>query len=398
MLRMFSSSLLVVLGLLLAAWLSPADALGCSGGNGTCFLVGAGGNSNSTSAWSQTSGGGSCTCVPATNDTVILDSASGQLTVNAAFSIGSLLADGTGQNANGSYTGVMTHNTATTITINGASNGNGVVSLVSGMTYTPASTSSLWTFVNTGAVTLKTGGKNFSAVTVNSGPGSVLLGDNFSGTAVAGAAFTVTSGTFDTGSFTFTAVSLQSNNSNNRTITLRGGLVKLGGNVTAGLTILTFATATGLVLNKNSANIEIVVPTTATIAGAGYTWNPAGQSFNGIILDANNSFNTGFGISSSATYTSWTVGSGWTILGSILTASNVSGAVTLAGTAAHPNTLGTTSAGNIWTMTAGSCTATFTSFWNVTIPTGCTATQSNNLGGVAGVNITQPQAGAIIGG
>ncbi len=395
MLRLFSSSLLALLALAAAAWLSPADALGCSGGNGTCFVLAAGGNSNSTATFSQTSGGASCVCVPATTDTVILDSASGQLTVSAAFSIGSLLADGTGQGASGSYTGVLTQSGGIGITINGASNGNGKFSLVSGMTYSPAASTSIVTFVNTGVVTLTSGGKNFAGVTINSGVGTVLQGDDLNVTAAQNATFTLTGGIYSSGSFGLTTGIFSSSNSNNRTLTL-GTFLKVGGNVATAQTLLSLTTTNGLIFNKNNAFVEVAVPTTA-IAGADI--RVGGLAFNALILDANSSFNSGLGIVSSGSWTTWTIGSGWTLIYSAGISNTLSGAAVFNGTPSRPIvtvlSAGTATPG---TLSASSCTATWASFFGLTVPTGCTAGNGFNLGGDVGITFTQPRFGGVIGG
>ncbi len=382
MLRMFSSSLPVILGLLLAAWLSPASALQCAAGNGQCFALT--GNTNATTAWSQTSGGSNCGCVPASTDTVIFDANSAAMTVNAAFSIGSLDAT--------SYTGTLTHNTSQTITVNGASNGNGIFKFGTGMTYTPASTSSLISFVNTGAVTLTSGGKNLAAITINAGAGSVLQGDNLSMTAVQNGLFTHTSGTFSQGSFNTTVPLFVSSNANNRTLTL-GGTLKVGGNVTTAQSLFNLTTTTGLVLNKNSGIIEIAAPNTA-IGGA--TIASGGMAFNGLVVDASPTFGTGLQFNSIGVWTTWTIGQGWTLqTGSSQT---LSGAAAFNGTSGRWNSLLLTNLSSTVALSSSGCTATYTNFSGITIPTGCTASNSNNLGGNAGLTVTAPYFGGIIGG
>ncbi len=328
-----------------------------------------------------------------------MDSTSGQLTVNAALSIGSLLADGTGQGANGSYTGVMTHNTTVTITINGASNGNGVVSLVSGMTYTPASTTSLWSFVNTGNVTLKTGGKNLAAVTiatgVSGGPGTVLQGDNLSVAAVQSGVLTLTSGTFNAGSFGTTTTQFSSNNSNNRTLILGTGLT-LGGNISAAQTIFTIATSTGLTFTKNNAVIEVLAPTTA---GAGMTFSAPGVDtpFNGLILDPLTT-NSTISMNAASKWTTWTIGAGWNLLIGQALATNLSGAAVFNGTTSNFTGMQSSTASATFVSASG-CTASNIIVQAITIPTGCTASNMINMGSVVGFTTqTPPKVGGIIGG
>ncbi len=400
MLRTFSSSVLALLALAVAAWLSPADAAGCGAGNGTCFVLAAGGNSGTNTTYSQVSSGASCACLPATTDTVILDSASGQYTVNGALSIGSLLADGTGVGANGSYTGVLTHSAAVTITVNGASNGNGAFSLVSGMTYSPAATNSQVTFASTtGAITLTSGGKNFAGINVSGQGGTVLLGDNLSNTAVATAAINVSAGIFNAGSFGVTTGAFQSTGTSLRSV-IFGGPIKIGGNVVANTTIWNF-TSTGITFTKNNANIEIVAPTTNI---QNWSFAGAGMAYNSLTLD---NYTTAGGVALSITGANTfignlTVGSGWMVFGPAATVETVTGNFAINGTAANPSGLAPLSASGLLTMAVGgTCKATYATIFAVTGTGSCgtyQATNSLNLtASGTGWNIKGPVVG-IIGG
>ncbi len=401
MLRTFSSSIFALLALAAATWLSPADAAGCSAGNGTCFVRSGGGNSTVNTVFSDSSNGGSCGCLPASTDTVILDSTSGQLTVNGALSIGSLLADGTGVGANGSYTGVLTQSTGIVITVNGASNGNGKFSLVPGMTYSPALNTSQVTFASTsGTITLTSGGKNFAGINVNGQGGTVLLGDNLSNTAVATTTINVIAGIFNAGSFGVTTGAFQSTGTAARSVIL-GGPVKIGGNVVTGTAVWNF-TSTGITFTKNSANIEVVVPTIATVQN--WTFVAGGMAYNSLVLD-NNTLAGGTAISMTGNNTfigNLTVGSGWMLLGPGGGSEVVTGNLAINGTAANPSGIMPFSASSQLTLAVGgTCTATYASIFAVTGTGSCGTYQAANSFNLTatgtGWNIKSPVVG-IIGG
>ncbi len=395
MLRTFSSSLLALLALAAAAWLSPASAVQCSVGGGTCFVVAAGGNSNSTSTWANTSNGSTCTCVPATTDNVVLDSAAGALSINAALSVGTFDASGTGPGGSGSpYTNTLTHAAGITLTINTAS-GNSL-RFPSQMTYSPGNATSTVSFANTtGTATLTSGGKNLAAVTINTGAGGVVQGDDLNVTAIQNSTTTLTSGTFSSGSNGLTTAIFSSSNSNNRTLTL-GTFLKVGGNVATAQSILLLSTTTGLVLNKNNAFIEVAAPATAIL---GSDIRTGGMPMNALIVDANNSFNSQLGFVGNTSWTTWTIGAGWVIAPSSTVTNALSGAAVFNGTPSRPiiMIMGAP-VGSASTLSASSCTATYTSFSGVTVPTGCTAGSGVNYGGNTGVTITPPRFGGVIGG
>ncbi len=186
-----------------------------------------------------------------------------------------------------------------------------------------------------------------------------------------------------------------SNNSNNRTLTL-GTFLKIGGNVATAQSILVFTTATGLIFNKNNAFVEILVPTSAIL---GWDIRPGGLTWNALILDANSSFNSGLNLTGAGNFTTWTIGAGWTLIGQSAINYTLSGTATFNGTPTRPIGLFLGSAiGTIPVISASSCTATWTSFYGVTVPTGCVASNGNNYGALTGITITQPRFGGVIGG
>lgn len=157
------------------------------------YVIGAGGNFSSTATWSTSSGGSGGASVPTFTDAAIADGNSGQLTLDATESVASLTFTG--------YTNTFTHG-------NFILNAYGNVTFVSGMTYTPTSSSTI-TFQS--SATLTTGTKLMPSIVV--GGSSVLtLGDNLSFTALKTNTLTIsTSGSLNLGGFT-----LSGNSTTNR--------------------------------------------------------------------------------------------------------------------------------------------------------------------------------------
>jgi len=161
----------------------------CGDGASNCFVVAAGGNSGTAATWSATSGGAtcsgsSCPTGPAAGDTVILDAAAGQLTINATLTVAGLDARGLSANP---YTNTLTHN-AFALNI-----GGNLFVLVNGMTYAPNSTRAI-NFTSTSGTTLITpANKTLGTVTFNGVGGTFQLQANM---ATAGTT-TLTAGTLD---------------------------------------------------------------------------------------------------------------------------------------------------------------------------------------------------------
>lgn len=241
----------------LAFVLLPINAeAACGAGSGTCFVVAGGGNSNSTATWSASSGGATCTCTPASSDAVILDSAAGNLTINAALSIQSLDASGTGGSGS-PYTGTLTHNSAQTLTINGT-----LFKLVSGMTYTLGNTStSSITFADTTAsdvVNITWGTKNTGAITFGTASSTSVTWRLVDTPSSTGGAWTLTAGTLDasTNNVSPTILSLSISGSNTRTF--NGGTGTWTTKATSG-TVVDCSTITNLTVSAASTNWTITV-------------------------------------------------------------------------------------------------------------------------------------------
>ena len=98
---------LVFIGPLLVLLISsaPAAATVCGSGGGVCYWIGGTGNFSSTAHWSSSSGGSSCTCVPAATDAVTFDASSGSGTAtqdNAMFTSGAVTMTSSSASVNGS--------------------------------------------------------------------------------------------------------------------------------------------------------------------------------------------------------------------------------------------------------------------------------------------------------
>jgi len=222
-----------------------------------------GGNWSADATWSLTSGGLADTTAPTAADDVILDASSGNVTIDAASACRSLDCD-----SGSAYTGTLTHNASTNLSIGDATAGAGNIAfrLSAGTTYNRGASAALL-FVSTSATqqTVTTAGKPLPFINFNGAGGSWILSDAVT---VAGTTFRLTAGTLDTNSQTIVAPLFSSNNSGVRTLTLGSSSITLS---LAG-TAWDFATVTNLTVIANTA--------TVTLTGAGATFTGGGASFN----------------------------------------------------------------------------------------------------------------------
>src|SRR3989344_9609487 len=203
--------LIIPLSMLVLFFVFATETLAASRywvGGGASTNWNATGNTN----WSLTSGGANNETVPGSADDVFFDANSGvgDSVISAAITILSLNATG--------YTGTITHNNIT-LTVAGS------VTLVSGMTYTPA-VSAIILLSATGTFT--TGGKLINQLTLSAG--TTTLGDNLSFTASAAAVLKLNGNLLDmngktvSGNSTVLRVIIRSNFLGTaRTITINGG-------------------------------------------------------------------------------------------------------------------------------------------------------------------------------
>ena len=393
--------LLAALALLACVWAAPVNAA-CAGG--TCFVVPGGGNSNSTATWSTdaTSSHTTCTCVPTTTDNVILDSSSGQLTINAALSIGTLDASGTG-GTGVPYDKTLTHSNTFALTINTAAANS--LKFSTQMTYSPATGNTTKViFANTsGTAVLTSSGKVFTAVEMNGVNGTVQLADNIDithGTANSNPTLTITNGTFDANGKTITTGTVVSSGAATRVLIL-GGLVRIGGTSTSNGQSIWNVVST-LTFTKNSANISVMPLATgvqsAIFAGAAFTYNS-------LITEASTTPAT-LGITGNNGFSALTINSGWWINFAASATQTLSGLLTVTGTPTSfaGMTTATTNGTSTISAAAGACASSYAVLYAITGTGGCTftATNSLNMGGTVGWTITGPTIGTgfvgIIGG
>jgi hypothetical protein len=365
--------------------------------NASRFWVG-GGSANTWAAtsntnWAATSGGSNNQTVPGTSDLPIFDSSSGtgNSVIGASITVQGL--DCTG--GTGSYAGTITHNTGVTLTINtGAASS---LRFSAGMTYTPATTTSLITLAHTsGTANTTCAGQKLAALTINGVGGTTTLLDALLVNAVQNAVLTLTNGALDAGTNTaaISAATFTGTNSNTRTLTL-GGTVTLGGNVTNQNILWNLSTTTGLTFNKNSANIVILAPTVSSVVTL--TFDGGALTYNN--LTANTSTNQYLlAINQVNTFANLALNSGVSL--GLANNQTISNAFAWAGTQANPmlvTTLGSNPGTVTLTVTSGACTLKWGGLFGVNATGGATftATDTFNFGQNTGWSITPPADSAL---
>jgi fibronectin-binding autotransporter adhesin len=204
-------------------------------------LFGGGYSWNSSTSWSLTnSGSGSVDNYPLAQDTAVFSGSYSSFSINInAVALPSIDASA----ATGTITFSRSFGSATLDS-----------NAVYGSAFTLSSSVSIsgttaLNFANRGTTTITTAGRSLFSIIVNSYGGTVELADALS---VGSNTLTVTNGTFDTKNYNVTAGSLESNNSNVRTITLGSSTFTLSG--TAGIS---FNTSTNLTFNAGTSNIVL---------------------------------------------------------------------------------------------------------------------------------------------
>lgn len=335
--------------------------------------------------WATTSGGANNASVPTTTDVAVFDSNSGvgNSVIGASITVQGL--DCTG--GTGNYAGTITHNTGVTLTINtGAATS---LRLASGMTYTPASTTSLITFTHTtGTAQITSAGKTFTAITINGAGGTTQQQDDLSISAILNSILTITAGIFDANGHATTAYIVSSNNANTRSLIL-GTSMKIGGNVSSNSTIWNLASGT-LTFTKNSSGIEILTP---FIPVEEWVFAGNGLTYNALTVDATTT-NSLLGITGSNTFSSVSLGSGWSLLPAGNSTTTISAAFTWAGTQTSPMLVMTASLTQLATIScpSGACTLAWGGLFGITVSGGATFTASNtfNFGNNTGWAISPP--------
>lgn len=229
---------------------------------GVITAVAGGGNWGDTTTWDTAA-------VPTNADDVVLDAASGPVTINVAAVARSLNAS--------TYTGVLTHTTAITLSLGTTTpgTGNAALTLGSGMTYTLGNaSSSAIALVSTSTTqqSITTAGKTLGNLTCNGAAGTWLISG-----ALTCATITISAGTLTTGNQTVTCSAITVSGAGTvmafgtSTVNFTSvGAVNLllrssGGTVTAGAATFNITTA--------SANTRSFLPsgTTFSLATLNYT-------------------------------------------------------------------------------------------------------------------------------
>lgn len=383
------------LAILVIVFLVPNVVLAtnCGSGSGTCFVVAAGGNSNATSTWTDTTGGATCTCVPIAGDAVILDSAAGQLTISAAFPVGTFDASGTGGNGS-PYAGTLTHN-AFTMTVSG-----NLFKLVAGMTYSPGSSSRIVAFTSTsGTVLITTAGKTMGGVTLNGTGGTFQLQDALA--YLTGGTITLTAGTFDANGQNVTGGFFSSSNSNTRVIAPGSGAWVL--NATGGSPWDT-STSTNLSVSANTATL-----TFSSSATTSRLFATGGINFNGWAVTVVNSGSipAQFSVTGAGRVGSLALTAPLRVLFPAAATFTIDNAFTWAGSssssALNLSTSDTNGSAATISVGTGSPTINWAAIQGLTFTGGATFTASNSfdLKGNTGITISGPSGGGggkIIGG
>lgn len=235
------------------------------------------GSWSSTGTWSATSGGASGASVPLCHDTV---------TLNASSGAGTYTADMPRLGADITCTGFTR-----TLALNSLSHSiYGSLTLVSGMTFTTSSSFST-TFRGRSSHTLTTAAKSFSQdINITAPGGTYTLQDNLTSTAISNGII-LSNGTFDANDYNITAIGLNSNNNNVRTLNMGTGTWTLSGNTT-----VPWIVTSTLTLNAETATIILTgTGSSITFIGGGKTYSTlrlSGTGTGSYTITGSNTFTT----------------------------------------------------------------------------------------------------------
>lgn len=352
-----------------------ADRYWVGGGSSTNWS--ATGNTN----WAASSGGANNASVPATGDNVFFDanSGTGNSVISASQSIGTL--DCTG------YTGTLTSNSGTTLTVDGAS---GVIKFGSGMTMALHANATIAITGASGTITITSNGKTVTNLTINAPGGLVQLADALRvEAATGGPTLTLTAGHFDANDQDVYANNVAGSGSTTRTLSMGSGTWRLT-RPTGSAQLWSFTTTTNLTFNKETANIIFTGPGSSTLngqfAGGGLTYNDvtfeapaAGVARTTLISGAN-------------TFAHLNIGAGWSV--ALSANQTISNAPTWAGTPSQPILFYGSDQFTARTISvaSGIVSLAWGILQNITGAGGATFTSVNtmSLGGVTGWTVNKP--------
>jgi hypothetical protein len=353
----------------------------------TYFWVGGTGtwDATTTTNWASSSGGAGGAGVPATGDTVILDANSGTGTITAnsgTNTCSSLLCDGSGAGASGSYAGTLT---STNLGVRGTL---GPVKFSAGMTITAGF---LLNIVSaSGTMNLTTAGQNLTNITVQNSAAVLALQDACTASGVV----SFIAGTINTNGQTCTWGSLTSSGISTRVLTLGSSAITI--NTTAGWVFGT----TNCSVTTNTATI--------TFTGVSPSINLGSINYNGTTIVVNSTGAASWGSGPTVATLTYTPAAGSTnalIIGPSLTVT-VTGTLTLTGSSGGGQRILVESsiAGTATTLSAATVTATYCDFqditaagsasWNLVAITGL----SGDCGGNSGITLTASATQYYVGG
>lgn len=385
----------------LAAFLlsAPAFAL-CGTGTGTCFWVGGGTNTNwnssPTTNWSISSGGVDHTQAPVAGDAIIFDANSG--TTASVFNVSLSVAS---FDASASSALTLTHSTATTLTITGAS-----FKIGANMTFTVgnATTSAIALNATSGTVTIDTNGKSLGSTTLGtSGTATWQLASPLAVNKSFSSTLTLAFGTLDLNGQALTVGTFSSSNSNTRQINLSANV-----NVTCGSsTSWDMTTSTGLTVSlTGGGSITMSAPLAVNTV---CTFNGGGKTFNDLILTGGTATGV-YALLGANTFSHLTALNSANIKFPTSATQTVQNPLVWTGTNSAPLYIYSSAAGSQATIVySGASTAAWASFRDIAFSStsNFTATNSNNFGnntisGGGALSISAPSAGGggghIIGG
>jgi hypothetical protein len=317
-------------------------------------------NATAGTKWATTDGGAGGASVPTSADNVFFTAASGAVTVTITISANSLNFNCTG------FTGTISCPT-TNLSVYGN------FTLSSGMTWSVVQV--LYFPAASGSFSITTAGKTLASNVyfgyVSNSTATWTLQDAYTGSAY----IILDSGTFASNNFSITALGIQSNYSNVRTINLGSSTVTL----TGGTNSFIFTTTTNLTFNAGTSTINFSGASPTLSCGSGLTLNNVSLTNAGAgtrVIVGSNTFNT-FTVSGTTPTIRFSSGATNTF-----TNFNVSGTVGVlkiidSSTAGSPSTL---------SKASGTVTSNYVSIKDSTATGGAvwTATNSTNAGGNSG--------------
>lgn len=233
-----------------------------------------------TENWSATGWALTSTGTPAVNnfplaqDTATFTDAgsAGTVSLNAGWNIGTLDMSGR----------------TSAMTLGGGQNPSiyGNVTFGSGVTSTAAGS---WIFRGTGTQTFTTAGKSLQNSLIVDNPSCTFKhGDAYTSSGSQG--IQVTRGTYSTENYNISVATLNSNNTNTRSVTLGTSTLTL-----SGTSPINFATSTGLTLNASSSTINLSSTSAKSFQGGGMTFgivSSTGGTTNPLTITGSNTFGT----------------------------------------------------------------------------------------------------------